>query len=621
MANRKTFLILLMCVLAVGSQQRLSAQFVEIAEEAGLDFLPNITDYLGGGCAWFDYNNDGWDDLYVTGGQSMDRLYRNDGQGGFVDVSDGSGLELTSTKNTMGVATGDVDNDGDEDIFITTWRSTTGPNLTNCMLFINQGSGLFFDMAEEMGINDEGFCISGAMFDANGDGWLDLYASNYVSAPSFILEDGILVGFDHTCFEDWIYINNQDGTFTESYELMGLLNDGCTLALAATDYDRDGDADLLIANDFGSWVEPNRLFENQETTEWADVSEASNWDHGIYGMGVATGDFDEDLDLDYYITNLGHNIMLEQNDGVFEEIAGDLGISNGMNGGLFATGWGTFFFDCNNDTYLDLFVCNGHIPTIEFIANEVNDPNKLFLGDSQFEFEDASELFGVADTLIGRGCAYSDYDKDGDPDFVVMNIPNNVSQPPNQNIRLFKNENAEGNWVIVTLEGTWSNPNAIGSQVELYADGRTFLREITGGGSHASQSSYALHFGLADIAGIDSAQIAWPDGQTQIVSRAINDYNHYIEGEIVPSVNEIANKTSVFPNPTNREFHAILDENVDLDEIVVFDAHGRFVKVICTKVSPRRVEVIFPDDVEAGIYFLHVSNDSSRSPTPIFLVR
>ena len=363
---RKRLFLSICFLFAIVSGFRCDAQFADIAEDAGIDFMPIISDYLGGGCAWFDYNNDGWDDLYVTGGTGMDRLYRNDGQGGFLDVSDGSGLELTSTKNTMGVSTGDVDNDGDEDIFVTTWRSTTGPNLTNCMLLINQGSGLFFDVAEDVGITQEGFCITGAVFDANGDGWLDLYASNYVSAPNFILEDGVIVGFDHTCFEDWIYINNQDGTFTESSEVLGVFNDGCTLALAASDYDRDGDSDLLIGNDFGSWVEPNKAFENNGTSAWSDVSVAIKWDHEIYGMGVATGDFDEDLDLDYYITNLGGNILLKQEAGHFEEVAQELGVSNGQNGDFLATGWGSLFFDCNNDSYLDLFVCNGHIPTIEF---------------------------------------------------------------------------------------------------------------------------------------------------------------------------------------------------------------------------------------------------------------
>lgn len=617
MRNRLSFPALI--VLVTFAWLPCGAQFVEIAEEAGIYFLPNINDYLGGGCAWFDYNNDGWDDLYVTGGTGMDRLYRNDGQGGFVDVSDGSGLELTSTKNTMGVSTGDVDNDGDQDIFVTTWRSTTGPNLTNCMLFINQGSGLFFDVAEDVGITQEGFCITGAIFDANGDGWLDLYAGNYVSSPSFILEDGIIVGFDHTCFEDWIYINNQDGTFTESSELLGVLNDGCTLALAASDYDRDGDTDLMIVNDFGTWVEPNKAFQNEGTTNWSDVSVATNWDHEIYGMGVATGDFDEDLDLDYYMTNLGENILLKQDAGQFEDVAQQLGISNGQNGDALATGWGTFFFDCNNDSYLDLFVCNGHIPTIQFIENAVHDSNKLYLGDSQFEFEDASELYNVADTLIGRGCAYSDYDKDGDLDFAVVNIPNNVTSPEGQNFRLYRNENSDGNWCILTLQGTWSNPNAIGSQVELYSEGRAFLREVTGGGSHASQNSYLLHFGLGELAEIDSAQIGWPDGQSQIVFPEINTYNHYIEGEIITDVLSYTPTVKIFPNPTTESFVVTLDRDFNAAGVKVFDSRGRTIEVSIITHSPRKMEVVFASHLASGMYVFQVSSGSKR--VPIVLIR
>ena len=616
--RKRLFISFLFALLSL-SHLNCDAQFVEVAEESGIEFLPNINDYLGGGCAWFDYNNDGWDDLYVTGGTGMDRLYRNNGQGGFLDVSDGSGLELTSTKNTIGVSTGDVDNDGDQDIFITTWRSTTGPNLTNCMLLINQGSGLFFDVAEDAGITQEGFCITGAIFDANGDGWLDLYASNYVSAPSFVLEDGIIVGFDHTCFEDWIYINNQDGTFTESSELLGIFNDGCALGLAASDYDRDGDSDLMIANDFGEWVEPNRVYRNEGTTAWSDISTDINWDHEIYGMGVATGDFDEDLDLDYYITNLGENILLKQESGQFEEVAQELGISNGQNGDFLTTGWGSFFFDCNNDSYLDLFVCNGHIPTIEFLENAVHDSNKLYLGDSQFEFEDVSELFGVADTLIGRGCAYADYDKDGDLDFAVVNIPNNVSSPPDQNFRLYNNENNEGNWCVLTLEGTWSNPNAIGSQVEMHSEGRTFLREITGGGSHASQNSYLLHFGLGELNSVDSAQIFWPDGQSQVVFPEINEYNHYVEGEVITGIDDILSGIQVYPNPSPGTFVALLAGDFSPTDVTIIDAQGREVEAEVIFHSRKKIKVIFPPNSTTGIYVLQISSIGRKFP--IYLIR
>ena len=223
---------------------------------------------------------------------------------------------------------------------------------------------------------------------------------------------------------------------------------------------------------------------------------------------------------------------------------------------------------------------------LNFLENAVYDSNKLYLGDSQFEFEDVSELFGVADTLIGRGCAYADYDKDGDLDFAVVNIPNNVTSPPAQNFRLYNNENNEGNWCILTLEGTWSNPNAIGSQVELHSEGRTFLREITGGGSHASQNSYLLHFGLGELNSVDSARIFWPDGQSQIVFPEINEYNHYVEGEIITRIDDILSGIQVFPNPSASTFIALLEDEFSPTDVAIIDAQGR--EVEAEEVRERR---------------------------------
>ncbi|NNE54667.1 MAG: VCBS repeat-containing protein, partial [Flavobacteriales bacterium] len=305
------------CKLALVSVMSLAVHamrgqgFVEISGEVGIEHLHSATAYMGGGCAWLDFNNDGWEDLYVTGGLISDRLYRNNGDGSFSDVTAGSGLEFTELANTMGVCTGDVDRDGNEDIFVITWRSTTNSQLAPSMLFINQGNGLFFEQAEEMGITEAAYSVGGSMIDVNGDGWLDLYSGNYVATPGFLYEDGAVVGFDHECYEDWIYINNQDGTFTEMAAELNATNDGCTLAVAGTNYDRDEDVDLMIINDFGQWVLPNQLFEYQNGGDTLiNISAQTAVDVGLYGMGVAVGDYDEDLDLDYYVTNLGRNVLL-----------------------------------------------------------------------------------------------------------------------------------------------------------------------------------------------------------------------------------------------------------------------------------------------------------------------
>lgn len=596
-----TLLSFLICV-------SISAQFTEVASDVGINFMPNVSNYMGGGCAWFDYNNDGWEDLYVTGGLDGDKLYRNNGAGLFQDVTEGSGIELTVTKNTMGVSAGDFDNDGDQDLWVICWRSTISPELTSSMLFRNEGNGLFFDVAEDAGITQTAFSVSGGMMDLNGDGWLDLYSGNYVASPQFIQEDGVVVGFNHDCYEDWIYINNQDGTFTEISADSGIWNEGCTLALAGTDYDRDGDTDLMIANDFGEWVIPNKLYRNEgPDVDWLDVSDDAVANQAIYGMGVAVGDYDEDLDLDYYMTNLGHNILLNQDNGVFSEVAIEEGVSNGIDNEILNTGWGTFFFDADNDSYLDLFVCNGHIPTIEFLENHVYDPNKLYAYDGT-GFQDVTEAMGVGDTLIGRGCAYADYDKDGDLDFAVLNIPNNVTSPPDQNFRLYRNDSDAGSWIVITLEGTTCNPNAFGAQVELYADGRTFLREISGGTSHASQNSNLLHFGLGEISAVDSAQIMWPGGDLQIVYPEIETYNHYIEGEIITSLPAEDVSFHVYPNPAN-SYITLASVESTRAKVDLIDARGRSISTLFIGQLNHQQTFSIPSHVANGLYFLQISGE------------
>ena len=351
------FTVLLLNLSALGQV------FEEVAQSSGIDFLPHVSSFMGGGVAVFDFNNDGLDDIYYTGCLDEDVLFKNLGNDTFEDVTESAGLLITGDKNTTGVVTGDIDNDGDRDVFVTTWRAVIAPGYASNYLFRNNGDETFTEITIEAGLADSVFSLSASFIDINLDGYLDIYVGNYVENPSFIEEEGVIMGFDHDCFEDFFYLNNGDLTFSHMAEDLGINNQGCALAMTATDYDRDGDSDLMIANDFGEFIVPNRLYNNNYPSfSCDDVAPATGANIGLYGMGVAIGDYDEDQDLDYYITNLGANALLKQDDGQFQDVALETGTINDFSDSLLHTSWGTFFEDLDNDSYLDLFVTNRTYP-------------------------------------------------------------------------------------------------------------------------------------------------------------------------------------------------------------------------------------------------------------------
>jgi len=585
------------------------AQFSDVTDELGIFMEAVAPGHMGGGCMWFDHNNDGWEDMYMCGGEGMDKLYENNGDGTFTDITTGSGLEFTVLVHTFGVAGGDMDNDGDTDIILTTWYDPSDFTHPPIMILENMGGGLFLDMAEDAGVDDHAFNSSAALLDINLDGWLDIYVGNYIFFNDFLEEDGVIYGYDHDCYADYLYINNQDGTFTESAEDYEAINPGCTLAVAATDHDRDGDTDLMVANDFGEWIVPDILFDNQyPDLNVEEIGEVSGADIQLYGMGVATGDFDEDLDLDYYVTNLGENALLKQQNGMFEEVAQELGVINGFTDSLRHTGWGTFFFDHNNDSYLDLFVVNGRIPAFDFVANIFYDSNKLFENGPDFSFEDVTQPMGLADSLVGRGCSYADFDHDGDLDILLGTIPNLTSLPEIQTFKLYRNDmDNDNHWVTMTLQGVTANPDGFGAQVEVHAGGRTFLREITGGGPHASQNSNVIHVGLGEINFVDSAQVFWPGGEVQTVFLNVDENTSVTQGEIFTEAGSRSSEISLYPNPTKGNL-TVISPTLGLDSrIIVTSVQGK--TILDTRPSKiGKVELTLPQNLAEGTYLLQIFN-------------
>jgi hypothetical protein len=568
----------------------LRAQYYnEVSNAIGINHAYQDRMPMGGGCAFFDYDNDGDDDLYLSGGENRDYLYRNNGNGSFTEVGIAAGLLATTNYYTFGITTGDVDNDGDRDLFITTFMDEDSLGLDlffNNKLFINNGNGTFTDNSISAGILDSSQTVAATFGDFNKDGFLDIYVANYLDQDGPVLDSlGTLVGVYALGFSNYYYINNGDGTFSQIANNMNIANTGCGLAVTATDYDNDNDVDIYIANDFGEWNTPNTLYQNNfPSNSFTDVSVASGSDIGLFGMGIAVGDYNEDLHLDYYVTNLGRNVLLHNNgNGTFTDTSTFAKVENQYVDTLLSTGWGCAFFDYNNDSYLDLFVANGEIPMpSNFRPTHPEDPNKLFHNNADGTFTDTTNYFNLNSLTIAHGMAYSDYDHDGDLDFVINVISKPIPSDSTPHSLFYRNDSIgfNNNWLEIKLVGTISNRDAFGAHLLVYAGGRTFLREVDGGSSHASQNSSVQHFGLAAINSIDSIVVIWPNtGSETFYSININQLQTLTEGQTTNLVSFIqSNNISLFPNPTKDMLHVHIEEkNSQPCDLNIYNSLGQLV--------------------------------------------
>jgi hypothetical protein len=372
--------------------------FSEVSLGAGIDHLYLSLMKMGGGMAWFDHDGDGDEDLVLSGGVAPNRLFRNEGNGQFTDISAAAGLQVLDGKETMGVATADINNDGFREILFT--ATMNHPSY----LMLNNGNGTYTDITMSSGIGaDSSWGTSATWGDINLDGFIDLYVANYVYDIQVLYDtSGNPNGFDPTCLPNFLYINNGDLTFTESSLSYGVADSGCALAatFTTTRVSPHPLPDLLIANDHGAWNIPNRLYlNNHPTPTTTEGSAACNLDEPMYGMGIAVGDYDHDLDPDYYITDIGPNKLFQNNGlGQFDQVAAASGVEHGTLNGANTTGWGTAFLDFDNDSWQDIFVANGHISVLPFIANNLRDPDKMFKNLGNGQFADVTTAVSLGDS-------------------------------------------------------------------------------------------------------------------------------------------------------------------------------------------------------------------------------
>lgn len=468
---------------------------------------------MGGGSAWFDYDGDGDEDLIAVGGSLDNKLYRNDGNGAFTDVTVAAGLGGIHG-NTQGVVTGDVDNDGFREIFISTmWHE---PNY----FFHNNGDGTFTDVSVASGIGLDSMWTSSAAFgDFDRDGWLDLYRGDYVWRGEALLDStGQPIGYKHRCNPNSLFRNNGNGTFTNVGAQYAVNDTGCALSVVFSDYDRDGWQDIMVANDFGAWVKPNGLYHNQFPLPYADVGASTGTDQAMYGMGIAVGDYDHDQDLDYYVTDIGAAAFFQQQDDhTFLDVAAQAGVLNDSVNGALGTGWGDAWIDYDNDTWQDLFISHGWIQLIPIFVNQQQDPDVMYRNMGNGTFQDVSLAVGVGDTNMGRGMAMADYDEDGDLDMFV-NVVNNDSTPWDYS-QLYRNDYSGPNhYLQVALQGTYSNRDAFGAMLVVSTAGQKWIHEVNGGSSHMSQHTSIAHFGTGADNSVDSLWILWPQGGVQLLT-------------------------------------------------------------------------------------------------------
>jgi enediyne biosynthesis protein E4 len=489
------------------------SQFTEQSESLNIHHLHQSVLLMGGGATFFDYNSDGFLDLYVTRGGGFDALYRNLGNGKFYDVSEISEISNYSVdRQTSGVISGDINNDGCPDLFITTMDNTSN------ILLLNKCDGTFEDVSFISGILEKSMSMSAVFLDVNNDSFLDIYVVNYIQNSKFIRDsDDDVIGYEHECFPSLFYINNGAGVFVESAKSYGVDNIGCGLAVTTTDIDNDGNLDIYIANDYGEWIVPNTAYINNfPDKSFTNVSSSMNLDVGLYGMGIAVGDYDNDLDNDFYVSNLGRNSLLKNNIGVgYEDVATELNVENDINSeGEHLTSWGTLFLDIDNDSDLDLFVSNGYVAAAPFLNVALEDPNKIYRNEGNGAFMDVSEEYGIASLFFNRGAIYGDYDNDGDLDIFSVSVDGDNNSTAYSLFYTNQLDNTK-NWLEVLLEGEIVNMDAYGALVTIYYDGGILMRENYGGGTYGSQNSTILHFGLNNVTSIDSLIVRWNENNTQ----------------------------------------------------------------------------------------------------------
>jgi enediyne biosynthesis protein E4 len=520
----------------------LGVSFVDVAHAAGLNAKTifggehknkYLLETTGCGVAFYDYDNDGWLDIFLVNGSRLEgfpagqepisRLFKNNRDGTFSDVTTKAGLGHSGWG--QGVCVGDYDNDGFDDLFVTYY----GKNV----LYHNNGDGTFSDVSQKAGVagTKTRWGTGCAFVDYDRDGHLDLFVANYIDldlATAPVPESGpcLYKGVMVACGppglmggKNILYHNNGDGSFTDVSEISGILEANGTFGLGVltADFDNDDWPDIYVANDSTA----SAVYQNKKNGKFVDVGMEAGCvlspdGKPQAGMGVSAADYDLDGNLDIVKTNFaGDTPSLYHNHGAwnFE----DATFTAGLGAHTQYLGWGCGFFDMDNDGWPDILLCNGHVyPEVEQLKTEAGYAQRklLYKNLRNGRFEDVSYQAGVgiSAAVAARGCAFGDFDNDGDID-VVVNTVNDYPQLLRCDSKL------QNNWIKVKTVGTKSNRSGIGARLKCVTRPRDEktphqqIEEVRSGGSYISQNDLRVHFGLGKAEKVDLLEIRWPSGQ------------------------------------------------------------------------------------------------------------
>ena len=504
--------------------------FADATQQAGLHWQHrsggpekwHILEAKGGGAAFFDYDCDGYLDIYLVNGSTLERtghvspldnaLYRNTGGGRFADVTAAAGANDTSWG--MGCVAADYDNDGNADLYITNY----GANR----LYRNVGDGRFADATVSAGVGDDRWSTGAAFGDYDLDGDLDLYVANYVDFdPGIRREDRPFCQWksvDVFCgprslrgAADRLYRNEGDGRFVDKTADAGVEDRHKYYGFAAlfSDYDQDGWPDLFVAND----STPNLLYHNLGDGRFEDVALAEGVAYnyagkGQAGMGAAWGDYDGDGFLDLFITHFAsdYNTLYRNERGrFFVDVTLKAGLGDKS---LPYVGWGTCFIDYDHARDLDLFVANGHVypqvDQLQLSEETYAQPNQLFENRGDGTFGAVEGVKALQERRVSRGACRGDYDNDGDLDLLILNLDDRPT--------LMRNDSATGHWFAVRLVGRRSNRDGVGARIAVFSAGKKQVREAVAGSGFLGGHDPRLHFGLAGSSKVDSLEVRWPSG-------------------------------------------------------------------------------------------------------------
>jgi len=514
------FVLIFQVSISTGAEQTLPV-FTDVTKDAGIEFkhsygdfdLSNIVEGTGAGAMFFDYDNDGWLDIYFVNGSWLktvndnrgrslrdklsNALYRNNKNGTFSDVTEKAGVGDKSF--SFGCSAADFDNDGDLDLYVLNY----GPNV----FYRNNGDGTFTDISESSGLANPSWSLSAPWFDYDGDGDLDVYVTNYLEYDSgkfrsFYAAAGYPGPLSYRGQPDTLYRNNGDGTFTDVTKEAGVFQpNGRGMSATLSDFNNDGYLDIYVPNDaMENYYFRNKgdgTFENEGLMMGMAFGEGGQ---GVSSMGPAIGDVDRDGLIDIYIPDMGYGCLLMNRKDYFEDRTEPTGLA--VVCGQY-TGWGGVLFDYDCDGYLDIFIATGNA------HHEYTEEDVLMRNDGKGNFVDVADKSGpyFKEKHVGRGATYGDYDNDGDLDLLVINL--------NDSPKLLRNDGGnKNNWLTVQPRLTGGKSDAVGARVIVTTGSLKQIRDLIPVTGYLSQADPRCHFGLGKNNKADTVEIRWPDRKT-----------------------------------------------------------------------------------------------------------